>query len=344
MDRHVDSVFQYSWSHYVEFVRDLLKADSVNLGKKILLNTLDSTRKLTLRDYSCNSLTFFESSICVDAYGTDRQRLRTRRTDMSSQLISRIHLIRWIFLDDYRRSLHCSLFLVSEDDFTRKTDDEKRLTFDSLTYPIPITLPISLCHGRYSFKKTSRITARSREVLTLLFSFVVITPLHLTRLRMTSVDRILTFLGTDSRRRLHYFLSCRSYYKSTEVRSPYSRHNPCRRKCRYLDNEASPINAYCNGTDKRKWRIRSVPRKVFSRRRISRRYMDLVNGHELFWRSVIVELSQFLIQASRSCGRRMWFGGSRDRLFVWSSKYLKEILCFSVVIGILDVYICTKSS
>ena len=47
-----------------------------------------------------------------------------------------------------------------------------------------------------------------------------------------------------------------------------------------LGFEVSPANAYCSGPGKRISRIRSVARTVSSRRRISGRAMEFVNGHE----------------------------------------------------------------
>ena len=68
----------------------------------------------------------------------------------------------------------------------------------------------------------------------------------------------------------------------------------------------------------------------------------------LFWRSAIVELSQFLTQASSSRGRRFWFPESRGQLCVWSKEPLVEAYVFSVVIGwslrCLDVCVCTDAS
>ena len=49
-----------------------------------------------------------------------------------------------------------------------------------------------------------------------------------------------------------------------------------------LGDEVSPVNLYCSGTGKRLSRLRSVARTVSTRRRISGRAMELVNGHEYF--------------------------------------------------------------
>ena len=49
-----------------------------------------------------------------------------------------------------------------------------------------------------------------------------------------------------------------------------------------LDYELSPANSYCSGMGKRIARIRSVVRTVSSRRRMSGRAMELVNGPEFF--------------------------------------------------------------
>ena len=48
----------------------------------------------------------------------------------------------------------------------------------------------------------------------------------------------------------------------------------------FWGNGVSPANAYCSGTGKRISRFRSVAWTVSSRRRISGRAMELVDGHE----------------------------------------------------------------
>ena len=53
--------------------------------------------------------------------------------------------------------------------------------------------------------------------------------------------------------------------------------------CAYvLGYEVSPANSYCSGAGKRIARIRSVARTVSSRRRTSRRAMELVSGRKSF--------------------------------------------------------------
>ena len=105
--------------------------------------------------------------------------------------------------------------------------------------------------------RISRTTARSREVLVVLFLFVVTTPHN--RCWVTNVawdpgvqkaclDVHDTSLGSGSADVLGY--------------------------------EVSPANACCSGTVKRFSRIHSVVRTVSSRRRIGGQAMELVNGHE----------------------------------------------------------------
>ena len=50
----------------------------------------------------------------------------------------------------------------------------------------------------------------------------------------------------------------------------------------FLGYDVSPANSSCSGTGKRLARIRSVACAVSSRRHISGRAMELVNGHESF--------------------------------------------------------------
>ena len=62
----------------------------------------------------------------------------------------------------------------------------------------------------------------------------------------------------------------------------------------------------------------------------------------LFWHSAIVELSQFLTQASSSRGRGIWFPESRGQLCRWSKEYLVEFLCLlrSVCWGLRWLDVC----
>ena len=62
--------------------------------------------------------------------------------------------------------------LTSEAGYTGKMVDQRRLAPDSLVYPVRTTLSIGFSWAIFSVKR-SRITARTREVLTLLFSVVV---------------------------------------------------------------------------------------------------------------------------------------------------------------------------
>ena len=59
--------------------------------------------------------------------------------------------------------------------YTRKTVDQKRPAPDSLIYAVTTTLPMGFFMGDVFL---SRITARSREVLIILFSFAATTLLH----------------------------------------------------------------------------------------------------------------------------------------------------------------------
>ena len=97
--------------------------------------------------------------------------------------------------------------------------------------------------------------------------------------------------------------------------------------------EVSPANSYCSGTGKRMARTRLVERMVSWRRRIIGRTMELVNVHNLFWRSAIVELSVSLslsiLDASFKFDRVSYLVSSVPRPAVLVESYV-----FSVVIGV----------
>ena len=139
-------------------------------------------------------------------------------------------------------------------------------------------------HGRRFSVKTSRITARSREVLILLFSFVVTTLFHRCSVPnmawdpLASVGRMLTilvyllaaqtalaFIVHVSLRRLASMLTTHSLPADVQM---------------FSATKCLPANVCCSGTVKRISRIRSVERTVSSRPRIGGRAIDLVNHQE----------------------------------------------------------------
>ena len=97
----------------------------------------------------------------------------------------------------------------------------------------------------------------------------------------------------------------------------------------FAASEVSLANAHCSGMGKRTSRVRSVARTVSS---VGQRSSSVVAS--LFWRSPIVELSQFLTQASRSHGRRIWFAESRGQPCVCNNELLGEFSVLSAVIGV----------
>ena len=94
---------------------------------------------------------------------------------------------------------HPAVF-ASEVRCSGKTIKRKRVVPDSWTNPVPTRLPVGSLGRCFSYKM-SRITARSRAVLTLLFSSVVTTPLHRCKAAnmawdpKASVGGMLTMLG-----------------------------------------------------------------------------------------------------------------------------------------------------
>ena len=128
--------------------------------------------------------------------------------------------------------------LASEVGCKGKTINERRLASDSLICPVPTTLPSGFSCAMFSVKM-SRTTARSREVLTVVFLWVVTTPHHhcsaayMAWDRMVCVGRVLTFLvGSGARGKSQQRSSRTSHCRCTGSWSRRSRHIPCQRKCR----------------------------------------------------------------------------------------------------------------
>ena len=204
---------------------------------------------------------------------------------------------------------------------------------------------LSRCHGSH---------ARSREVLILLFSFVVTTstpPLLGSKLGLGSAGFRWSY--ADNFGVLARGANCTNVHLARFIagvqKVGFEVHDRslASGSADNLGYEASLANASCSGTGKRISRIRSVARTVSSRRRTSGRETELVSGHESFWRSAIVELSRILTQVSSSRGRRIWFPESRGQLCVWRKEHLVEILCLlrsDWSLRWLDVCICTDAS
>ena len=131
------------------------------------------------------------------------ERLRTLRTGLSVRLISRLRSIRCASLEGYRLLfLHGPLFSHPKFSTQAKKWTENVLFLHHILWFFPGDVFLLRCHG-------SRITARSRDVLTLLCSFVVTAPHHHCSVAnmvwdpLASVGRVLTIWGSGSRRKLH---------------------------------------------------------------------------------------------------------------------------------------------
>ena len=94
-----------------------------------------------------------------------------------------------------------------------------------------------------------------------------------------------------------------------------------------LGREVSPANAYCSGTGKWIARVRSVARKVSSRRRTSGRAMELINGHESYL-SLINRGTLSILERVRL----FWLQECLGQLCVWSKEHVEESYVFSAVI------------
>ena len=102
-----------------------------------------------------------------------------------------------------------------------------------------------------------------------------------------------------------------------------------------LGYEVFPAIAYCSGTGKRISRIRSVARTVSSRLRIGGRAMEPSTVTSLFWRSAVVELSQFLMQVSSFAWASYLVSGAPWSNCAYGAKSIWRQSCvFSAVIGV----------
>ena len=189
--------------------------------------------------------------------------------------------------------------------------------------------------------KMSRVIARARDVVTLLLSFVVTSPLYRCLVANMALDRLasygcmLTIVGfrLAAQTALTFIL-----HVSLKVhREPASMFTPCP-----LPAEVQMSSVMKCFQPTRISVGRANEKVVFVQsRRQSLRAVALAAGRwsssvvtNLFWHSPIVESSQFLTQASSSHGRRIWFPESRGRLCVWSKELLVESCVFSAVNGV----------
>ena len=146
--RHVDPVFQHSWRHCLGSY-DLVKAGSVGFveaadehvrfffvakkaGAQRFMNDARASNRHILRPPSGPLLT--GEGLCHVEF---QERLRTLRTGLSVQPISRTRSIRCASLDGCGRFLHCPLFSHPKLATQEKRFLQKRVAPDSLIYPCP---------------------------------------------------------------------------------------------------------------------------------------------------------------------------------------------------------------
>ena len=167
-----------------------------------------------------------------------------------------------------RAFLHCPLFSHPKLVTQEKRSTKKRLAPDSLTLILPCPYNTSMGFSlAMFFVKMSRTTARSREVLIVLFSFVVTTPHHRCSVAnmawdpLASVGRMLT-IG------LEFWLrgaNCTNVHLARLIAVQKAGLRCARHivlasgSADVLGYEVSPANAYCSGTGKR------ISRVAFSR-------------------------------------------------------------------------------
>ena len=143
--------------------------------------------------------------------------------------------------------------------------------------------------GRCFSVRMSRITARSRAVLTLLFLFAVTTPhqrclvANMALDPLASVGGMLTILGVLARG-----ADCTNVHLARLIagakKASLDVHDIslARGSADVPGGEVSQANSSCSGTRKRIARVCSVARTVSSRRRICGHAMELVKGSRVF--------------------------------------------------------------
>ena len=200
----------------------------------------------------------------------------------------------------------------------------------------------------------SRITARSRAVLTLLFLFAVTTPhqrclvANMALDPLASVGGMLTILGVLARGAdctdVHLARLIAGHRKPVSMFTTYllpvevqmSPIMKCLRETRIAVGRANVQLVFVQS------RGRYLPAIAFAATRWSSSMAT-----NLFWRSPIVELSPSLTAASNSSGRPMCWQGNHGQLCEWGRESLREFMCLlrsDWSLRCLDVCICTDAS
>ena len=321
--RYVDPVFQHSRRHHLGCVRELVRAGSVGF-LKMLLNTLGSFSlprrsgaQRFIFDARASNRHFFEASIWTVAHrrglfamSNFRERLRTLRIGLPVRPTSRKLSIRCASLDGCRRFLHCPLFqhpkLVTRENGRPETSCS-RFFEKSCTYNTSQGVFLGRCFS----VKISRATARSRDLLPFVLPFVMSTPLHTTGvwkqtwhgIRWSYADNFgVLARGADCTNVRLARLIAGVQKASLDVHDTS------------LANGSADVHG-CEVSPASQWsgssgnHVFTVARTVPSRRRMSGRAMELVNGHESFLAlSNRGALSIFdAMQASGLRGRLIWF-------------------------------------
>ena len=178
-----DPVFQHSRRHYEGFVRDLVKAGSADFAEdavahfglffvakkagaqRFIIDARASNRHF-LRPPAGPMLT--GEGLChVEFQGTPE--------DTQNWFVGSADISKYVPSAAYSR-VSASVFalpavLASEVGYSVENDQPNKTCSRFFDILVPTRLPL-IIRGRCSFVKMSRITARSREVLTILFSLV----------------------------------------------------------------------------------------------------------------------------------------------------------------------------
>ena len=170
------------WRHYVGFVRNLVKAGSVEFVERAVEHVglffvakKAGAQRFIIDARACSRhfltppsgpLLTGEGLCHVDFQGAldDAQNWFVGWADIKNAL----HQMR---IPEVNVFFALPAVLATEVGKKGKAVDQERLAPDSLIYPVLTTSSDGFFPGRFSSVKTSRITARAREVLTLFSSF-----------------------------------------------------------------------------------------------------------------------------------------------------------------------------
>ena len=207
--------------------------------------------------------------------------------------------------------------------------------------------------ARWTFALRIFLFAIEKKKLILLFSSVVTTPRHRCLVAnmawdpLASVGRVLTIVGSARGANCTDVHLARLIAGVQKAGLDVHDISLASGSADVLGYEVTPANAYCSGTSKRVSLFRSVAQTVSSRRRISGRAMELVNGHEPFLALSNRGVLSILDASSKFARASDLVPGESWSVVRFEQKAFGRILCLlrsNRSLRWLDVCICTDAS